>query len=333
MKNYFILLLCLFSNYILIAQFSTNSIAQDFNGDKVVDTLINEYESGSNFGGHNVTMINGKTNQKFTLSNYGCYCDFKKVVTIPNALTLDFNNTFLEVLKEKVLPNKREHPDSSLQWMISANFNIKKLKSHPLFDLIIKPTTDWKTSKLNIPETYYIPIYRDTLHRLNTIIKEDLTINQNKGFLIYYTSAHGVKSWDSLAPIITNNKYQIYKTPHTVFVKKDNTYKWMFLSDLSTTGTPNKLRWASIKQVELIDKYLIIHQDTPPNTSYSIYVVNIETQQTGRLKFEASHHNVVSQEGMRTFKLIDNQLVFNTYDKQELIKLPLQNIFNALDNQ
>ena len=332
MKNYFILLVLLSGVTPLIAQYRLDTIVADFNNDKVIDTLIDEYESGSTFGGRSVTITNGKTNETFTLSNYGCYCNFKQIVPIPNALTLDANSAFFEVLKEKVLPKKRAQPDSSLEWMTSATFNLKQVKSHALFDRIISPKTNWQSKPPTIPETYYNTVFGDTLQKLSATIKDNLTASQTKGFLIYYTNAHAVKSWDSLTPVITNDRYQIYKTAHAVFARKGNTYKWMFLSDLNTTGAPEKLRWSSINQVQLIDNYLIIHQDTSPDASYSIYIVNIETQRMGRLKYEASHHNVTTDDGMRTFKIIDNQLVFTTYDKQDLVELSLQQIFDTLDN-
>lgn len=331
-KSLLILLIIISVHNQLVAQYRIDTIATDFNKDQVVDTLIDSYEIGSTFGGRDLKLISGKTNEEFELSNYRCYCSFKNVITLPQKLLLKENKPFLNQLEEKLLPPQRDAIDSSLEWLISAELTVQPLDSHPLFECIVEPTTRWEENRLTIPKTYYVPVSGDTLQRLDVRNKNDSKIKRTQGYLVYNTNGHNVKNWDSIVPVIQNETYQVYKTPHAIFVRKDKRYKWLFISDVSSTGAPDKLRWHSINQVQLVGNYLIVHQDVPPNSVYSIHVINIETQRVGRLNYEFSSNNGTDNRGMSTFKILNNHIVFTEYGVQELVKVPLKKIFNALDN-
>ena len=330
-KNLIVLLLVLSGINQLAAQRHTlDTIVKDFNNDKVLDTLINSYGSGSACGGRTVSIVNGKTKKKFKLSNYGCYATFTKKIRIPENLTSKSNHFFLDALKEKLLPKKRDSMGSSLKWLISGELNSKRLDSHPLFDIIANPKTNWQSTILNMPKTYYVTIYGDTLQKLETINKEHSISKKGQGFLVYYTIGHHIKTLDSLAPVTQNKEYQVYKTDHAIFVKKGSTYRWVFISDSNITGAPDRHSWVSINQIEIIGNYLIIHQSVPPG-SYNIVVVNIETQKVGRLAFEPSSNNGTDVGGMNTFNIKDNLLKFTEYGNLVLKKIPLKEIFNTLD--
>lgn len=335
MKKILILILLLTcSNQFIVSQsYKRDSIIKDLNNDKVTDTLVSFYESGSNFGGREVSIINGKTNEKFTLSNYGCFCDYKNLIRISDSLGLKKNKLFLDAIKKEILPAyKAKQPDATLQWMLSGQLSLKPLKNDSLFDLIASPKTKWQSHVLEIPKPYYIEISRDTLQKI-TPEEGKVAINESsKAFLSYYTGAHYINTpLDSIKPVTKNKKYKIYKTAHTVFVKKSKKFKWLFISDIDVTGAPGKLRWPSIKQISLIDKYLIIHQAVPPDNVYNIQIVNIETQRLARLKHDPAYNNWTDKGGLETFKLEDEYLIFSEYGKPELTKLSLKKIFSALD--
>ncbi|TPN86916.1 hypothetical protein [Aquimarina algicola] len=333
MKNIIISIFVIINGYqISIAQYNLDTTLIDINHDKIVDTLINDFSRGSACGGRTVTVINGKTNEQFSLSNEGCYSNFIRILMVPQKLKLKTNKAFLNVLKKKVLPDqKRDHIDSSLEWIITGALGYKDLDDDSLFRDIVSPKTSWQSEILEIPDSYYVNISSEIL-KLSSAYKDHLINEESHGFLIYYPSGHHIEKLDSLTPVAQNKYYKIYKTPHAVFVKRGGMYNWLFISDSLVTGAPDRRSWFSIKQIQLIDKYLIIHQDVPPDNTYNIHIVNIETQKVGHLNFEPSYNNGTDEGGMDTFEVINNQLIFNEYGEPVLRKIPLQQIFNTLDS-
>ncbi len=330
MKRNFLLLIILISiNQPLVAQrYTLDTVVKDINHDKVVDTLINEFSSGSAFGGRTITIINGKTKEKFELSNYHGYSSLTRSIIIPENLTLKSNRFFLDVFKEKLLPPKKGRMEASLGWLLSAELNRKQLESDSLFKYIAKPKTNWEP-RINIPEPYYIEVSGDTLKKLQP---EERSISKNtQGFLVYYTYGYNIERLDTLVPVAENKDYKVYKTDHAVFVNKGNAYRWVFISDAGVTGAPDRHSWVSIETIKLVGKYLIIHQDVPPDTVYNIQIVNIETQKVAALDFSPAYNNWTEEGGMETFEIIDDQLIFTEYGKPEIVKLPLKKLFDSFE--
>ncbi|KGK29172.1 hypothetical protein [Cellulophaga sp. E6(2014)] len=316
----------------LIAQrYKTHTTVIDFNKDTVLDTLINYYEYGSACSGGDASIINGKTKEKLTLYNEGCYSSFMRLIRVPTALNLEINAPFLKVLKDTVLPKKRSRPDSSLNWLLSGSLSLKVVEEHPLFDRIAAPKTNWIPNELTLPEAYYITVSGDTLQKLDRPYGNYFNQEYTTAFLVYYPIADSRAQLANLTPIIKNTEYEIYKTSHCVFVKKGKMYKWLFISDSDVMGAPDRHSWQAINQIQLIDNYVIIHQDVPPDNVYNIQIVNIETQKVARLKFEPCHETMTNKRGMDTFEIRNKKLLFTAYGDPKVRIIPLKQLFHALD--
>ncbi|WP_298420512.1 hypothetical protein [uncultured Kordia sp.] len=307
----------------------------DFNNDMVDDTLKTFYEGGSGFGGRYVQMTNGKTNERFELTNNGCSCEIKRMVLMTPALAKSENQLFLKELKAQLLPEKRNKPDASLDWIIKSAYANKKLENNKFFDLIIDPKNSWRNTEFEYPSNYYIEVEGDTLTKLYGTAYEApewLHKKATKGFLVYYAHNHyRNKVGDSLQISDNNGFYKVYQTSHGVIVKKGNLHKWIFISDISITGAPDKLRWESIQMTKLYGKYLFIQQDLPPSGEYKLFVLNIETGICGRLKYDFSNADN-SVENQRDTSLFQGEsIIINTQGEQVTYKL--KNIFKELETQ
>jgi len=330
--------------------YTLDTIRVDINNDKIIDVLIDDWSSGSTFGGRAITIIDGKSKEEFILNNFRCYCSVLNTIKIPENLLLEANKTFLDTLKNRVLYHKkRDSIDASLKWLISAENHKQYFRNtysndfgeHPFFDVILEPSISWESSKPSMPEPYHIEVQGDILQKFSSGYEMDSITDQSKGFLTYYTPSllgtrrNPLKTLDSLSPVVKNKEYKIFKTAHTVYVQKGNTYRWLFISDSGLTGAPDNFsRWESIGKIELIDHYVIIHQNVPPGGSYNIILINIESQRVARLdgKYEPHYNNGTDEGGMKTFEVIDGRLVFSEYGVQELHKIPLKDLFENLDN-
>ena len=339
MKNLYFFLLFLIAFSLSAQHISTTD--EDFNSDGFEDVLKCSYEIGSDFGGANCELTDGKTQNTFILSNYSCFCDIKTRVVVAPILRKKENEFFFYNLKKEVLPKFRSTPDQSLYWIIKSSLNTKRPKSHPYFDLVFNPQTSWRYEVPELPTTYYIEIGVETLSIIipekNTSLTSSRSLNE-KDFLIYYGDTHSslesVKIKDFI-PVTKNANYEILKTAHGVIAKKEAVYKWLFVTDKHLNASPQKLRWASIEEVVLQDNYIIIKQGLAPDNTYNIYIVNIETGTGGRLKID---FDLLLEKGIEIqdltpeerFSLDDNFIVIGK--KRKKLKFSLEKIKQELES-
>jgi len=317
-------------------QYQENEIIEDFNKDGVKDTLHIFRESGTSVSFKQVKLTNGKTNETFKWQQEYPYSCLKHIILLPAALYTVENKPFLEAMKSEILGSNRKDANPSLEWILNGHLNHKNLVDNQYFDLIVNPKTTWRKTDIELSDYYYTEISGDTLSKLykksyGVDIPEKLY--QKSGFLSYL----GLKNFqlrkqDSLMLTKANDQYQTYPLEHGVIVKKDDKYKWLFISDADLTGAPQKLRWKSIGNIELKDKYAIIKQDIPLANASNIYIINIETGVCGRLKYEFSNSN--SNKGEIGVFLIENDhLMLSTDYGNELEKISMSDIFKELENQ
>jgi hypothetical protein len=273
----------------------TKTTFKDFNNDSVIDRLESYYDGGSGFGGTYVTAINGKTKEQFELNNFGCFCDIKQVILVPPELRKESNKPFLNAIVKELLPDKRKEPESSLQWIISANDNHKVLSKNAFYDLIINSPTKWISGNIKLPDAYYVEISGNTLHKLYTTSTESklpkwYDKEKNKGFIVYYAFNHyRNEKGDSLTMVYSTPLYKAYRTSHGVVITKGDSYTWIFVTDYPLTGGPAKLRWESIGNVQIIDKYAIVQQQSINDIqNNNFFIIDIENGTVGRLKLDLS---------------------------------------------
>jgi hypothetical protein len=319
--KYFIFILFPF----LMTSQSAELIESDFNQDGSLDTLESYYDGGSGFGGTYVTLTDGRTQTKFELNSFGCFCDIKKVILIPQELYLPKNKPFLETIKTKLLPKKETEADPSLQWLISAHSNHSYLTDHPFFDLVIKSPPDWITGDIQIPETYSIEIDGEKIQALytqETEYSDDIEYSSDKAWLIYYGHNHNSNSKENFVLAADSDYFKVYKTSHGLIIKKDDTYSWVFVSDHSLTGSPDRLRWESIGEVEIVGKYIIFRMVNSRDFSNPIFIINSESGKTARL-------NTVDYIG-EPFYIENNKINITTYSGTNTYEI--ENLLNEFEN-
>lgn len=317
----------IFLSPVIVFGQNPNSIIKDFNNDGYNDTLESYYDGGSGFGGTYVSLKNGKTNEIFEMDNFGCFCDIKKIILIPPKLRELSNKPFLEVMKSELLPEKMNSPDASLQWLISANMNSKKLSDNIYYDLLIKTPPHWISGKIKLPNTYYIDVSGDTLHKLyftDAEIPKWYNSKKNEGWLVYYGHNHYRNpKGDSLVLVDAPPTYKVFRTSHGVVVTKGNLFTWVFVSDYQLTGAPEKLRWESIGEVIIIDKYIILQLINAEAYSNPIFIIDIEKGISARLRCD--------NEIFKSYKIDKGKII-----KENIVGVKsykVEELFNELNKQ
>jgi hypothetical protein len=263
-------------------------VVKDFNKDGYQDTLISYYSRGSGCWTTYVTLINGKTKEIFELETPGFYGHIKQIILIPPKLLEKSNKQFLEAMKKELLPSKKDKPDASLQWLITANLNSKKLSNNNYYDLIIKVPPQWISDEIKFPSPYYIDVKGDTLRKLYYTDADNAKRHDSrnlKGWLIYDApDPFFNQKADRLVLVDTSPDYKVFRTSHSVVVKKGDLYACIFITDYDLTGGPAKLRWQSIGKVKLFGKYVIVHLINSEDFGNPIFIIDIEKGIAGRLR-------------------------------------------------
>ncbi len=329
-----LLFIFLFSSFIVYSQFNEKTVIEDFNKDGVKDTLHSSYDGGSGFGGTNLRIVNGRTNESFKLDNYGAYSQIQSTVIIPEILNLEKNRPFYQVLEKRLFPKIRKKAEASLLWIINGIYHHKRIKENTFFDLVINPKSKWIKGDIEIPKPYAISVEKDTLKKMFTGEFAREFKKEEKGILTYYSGVHYARRKEKkVRKIEANRNYTIYDTAHGVLVKNADKYKWLFISDVNLTGAPDKLRWPSITKVKLYGKHVVIHQSVPPDTYHNIYVVNIETGITARLKYRFYDKPGFNKNEMTTFLIQKDKIhlsIENDEYENELKVIKLNRIFKEL---
>jgi hypothetical protein len=297
---------------------------EDFNGDGYTDTLRAFYNGGSGFGGKFCELTNGATHEKYELDTWGCFCQIKRTIIIPEVLRKTENRMFLKAMEQEVLPEKRNKPDPSLRWIINANSSNYILSDNIYFDLIIYAPPEWISGKIELPDTYCIDIGGNVLNKLYIRETEppyfdDYT--EDEGWVVYYGHNHYRNpSGDSLTLADSSLSYKVYITSHGLVIKKEDSYAWMFVNDFDVTGGPQKLRWESIKKAQIFENHIFIQQSLRPDSESRIWVIDIETGTSVRMKAKTY-----------SFLIENGQLLME--DEGEEKSFLLKNIFKELRAQ
>jgi hypothetical protein len=268
------------------AQYDSTYIYKDFNVDGITDTLLKFYSGGSGYGGYYVGVQNGANDEVYEMDSDGCFCQIRQTFKIPENLTQKENAGFLTAITSEFLPTYRVKPDPSLSWMLAAELSNTRLESDSLFIQVIDPNQPWITGGIEIPDNYYIEMNDHLLglyqHEHAASGYSELMVD--RGYMVYYASTHKGFEMNDFKVSTDSETYEIYKTKHGIIAKKGEVYKWLFVTDVFVTSSPEKLRWASIGNIRIIGKHILFEQHLSPQLYAPIHVINIETGKFGRFR-------------------------------------------------
>jgi hypothetical protein len=325
----------LFFPIIAFAQENDKSIKKDFNNDGVVDRLNISDFSGSESSESSISVLNGKTKEKYEINHTYNFGEIESLIIIPNKLLNPKNKKFLELFKEYLLPSLKKRPDPSLEWIIDAHLGYSDLSDNSVFGFLFDKPFKWHTGKMIKPTNYYINIGGDTLDQL-CLFRQDLPAyykpNSSKGWLLYKGDWHfkgprqmetrrTTKSTeiqnqtndnDSFVIVDSSLMYKVYETSQGVLVKKSDAYGWAFVTDVNITGGPSKLRWGSIGTVKLLNNYLFILCKNEGGVSGSIFMVDITKGTCAKLK---------GIESVLSFKIENDNLIIESYSESRTVSL------------
>jgi hypothetical protein len=238
----------------------------DINGDGVQDTIQSDNSSGSGFGSEYYNITNGKTGEKYEIDAEYCFCEIRTEIEIPPVLLEPENLAFKKKMEEILLPRKASTPDPSLQWILQGLEQQRRLKDQKFFDVFIAKGIRWQPIPIQIPDNYYLERY------------DEKSPVPYAYYLLYGGDKHylDIKT-DTLTERFKDDHIRLLATKHGIVLQKQDQYAWIFVTDIELTGAPDKLRWASIGYMKIVNNVLILNHLSPAMSDDKIYLIDLDT--------------------------------------------------------
>ncbi len=304
------------------------TLVADFNSDGVKDTLKTRYDGGSGFSFTAVTLTDGRTKETFKYEANGGFGNFFRITAIEDKLLRKENEGFKKVIEDIIFGNyKYNDPDASLEWLLDAYANNKKIKHDELFSQIILFTPRWIKGEMSIPESYCAVLPAEQLSRIYRLLNNKSAAfnkNRNLGWLCYGAHNHG-------KPVLVakDDKHNVYRTAHAVILRDKDQYCWVFINDQDLVDGPQKLRWESIARVAIAgDLVFIQHQNGRDTAEDHLFVVDYKKGIVGRFKQNIFHPE---KGGENVFSIDRDFLIIQS--GKDVKKVSLVKITQTLERQ
>jgi hypothetical protein len=286
---------------VIIILFTSAVIAQDkvikkdFNKDGVVDQVLISEDGGSAYASTVVNYTDGKTKKKYEFSVLYSFGSFFSICNAPNVLGKSGRVQIGKLLFSSKLASTI---DPSLQWLIDACSNKAGVRPSELIDFSTKYSPAWIDGSPVIPQSYYALLENSKYPKLLQNVESSPEYAGEKYrsdyfWLTYHPNNHKSNS-DDFKTILVDSANQLLITSHGVVIKREKKYSWVFINDDKLFEANEKLRWPSIKEVQMFNDYVLIRQAVNTGTT-NLFIVNPETGFVVKLSNELMGVNSVEE--------------------------------------
>lgn len=254
---------------IIISSISLSAIGQsnftkrDFNNDGIIDQLSYSIDGGSSLSFTNVRFIDGKSKKDYEFTITDDAGSFISICRIPDVLG---HNGSLSL--GSILWGKNDTIESSLKWLLDALSNKIEFKNPEFADFTFKYNPSWILGEPKIPSNYFSILNNRKYSGLLKNLESKSELDSKFFWVKYLPENHKItkinrdRTIDSFKFSVTiiDSGNVIYRSPHGVILKKKNEYSWAFINDSKLFDANEKLRWPSVLDAQMVNKYLLIRQ-------------------------------------------------------------------------
>jgi hypothetical protein len=229
-----------------------------------------------------VTLKDGRTGKDYAYDTWGSYGRFLRLIPFEDELMEPRNKGFKEALAGALFPGIPEgKADGSLAWLMEAYSRLGRqpeTSADGPFSQRIRVKPRWTAGEIVPPRSYYLVTDDEKL--LGSLPISDVDgpkagLAGRQAWLVYYGHNHG-----ALEPVIATGEVRVFRSAHGVVVNEGGRSCWVFVNDEILTAGPDKLRWPSIKDVQMAEGLVFIHH---AGTEEHLYVVDHGAGVAGRL--------------------------------------------------
>jgi hypothetical protein len=282
----------------------TKNVSKDFNKDGVIDKVIITKDWGSSISTTDIQYSDGKSKRKYEFSGQYSSGSFFTIINAPNVL----DNSGREQLGD-MLFGRRDTIDASLNWLIDACSNIKKIKDSQLVDFATTYSPVWITGEPKLPESYYSILSNNKFEKLLRIDGAGSDYKSDYFWIDYKTYGHKkqalartkgngtietIKDTSDFKVLQVDPVNWIYTSTNGVILKYANKYSWVFINDNKAFEANEKLRWPSIMEAQMFNGFVLIRQSINSGST-NLFIVNPQSGFVFRLNNELIKLNSVDK--------------------------------------
>jgi hypothetical protein len=307
----------------------TNTVIEDFNADGEKEQITTTKNSE---GSSTETVVEiGTENKKpdFTITSNHGFSNFIELAPLDDDLFQKKNRGYVEAIAEHGYGVAfYQDADPTLQWLFDIHTTYRTGLETDMYDMIFSFNPNWKSGEIMAPESYAMVINGDSLQSIyeqqngESEVK-NIAKNTSRGLAVYHAHNHLTTAENkekSLSPelIAEVGNTKVYKTKHGVILKKGKKYLWCFVSNGSMPGSPDKLRHASILDVEMHEGLLYIKQQSA-GWKQRLFVIDPDSGLGGRVgdkyfySFGKDHDN-------HQYELMDGNMIIDIDGQTFLIQ-------------
>ncbi len=291
---------------------------KDIDGDGVKDSLYTFYDGGSGFGGTYGEIVNGASGKTYELDTWSCFCDSWLIKALPPEYKLPHHRVFYDTLIHRLFGSLEKQADPSLKWIFDAHTHNTKLGSSSVYESVLTVPISYHEKPESYDISYSVKADKESLKKyFRTYAEEpDWLDDSPKGLIRKYNGFLAPKK------TIEHKNGKLLAANHGIAIqRKDGKIAWLFVTDPIITGGPEKMRWPSIGEIQVLGDLIIFELNMAPAVDKYIYVINTKTGRVGKL-------NTISEKNFDSPKdgiSISNDILYihneedHRYSKEELL--------------
>ncbi len=254
--------------------FRQDTLLGFYSGGGIPDTIIKSTDAGSGASSSFVLVKSAKAHEEIELGYTFWYYDFTNLLSIPSGWDQAKWQPFHPIVDsifgfEQALSGTE--PD--FQWLLAGYKHRREGDS--LFSTYYTVPQTWNPMPIARPTSGWYHLEGDKYALLGESLYQDSYYRQQyatsrEGWLRYNGHNHFLafiglrrRKDTSYQRVWVSSSQALWQTAHGLIWQKGDQYTWLFTSSGSLTGGPQKLRWSSLYQIEVIDGFVLVQHVAP----------------------------------------------------------------------
>ncbi len=131
---------------------------------------------------------------------------------------------------------------------------------------------------------------------------------QGHNHFLAWKSRTDQKQDTSFQPVWKSGNKRLWRTAHGLLWQQGDQYAWVFVSSGDLMGGPQKLRWESLVQAQVLEKrYVLLHQAAPVIQWNQLFLIDTQTGRVGDIRLDEEIK--IGATSALKFKLKKGQLI------------------------
>lgn len=265
-------------------------------GEGALDSIVVNQAQSSMVSGTWVIAKDGETDEVLQVCHEHWFSEFLSLVQLPAGYNQPrwqpYRTSIDSVLGMGQPRLSGKEPD--LRWLTQAYQH--QLEGDSLFDRYYAVPLQWQPAPVAPPSQgwYYLDEQQFPLFHNPLTNDRNHDSSATTGWLHYRGDNHFL-AWTgpdaepdagSYRKAWHKRRQTLWHTAHGLIWQEGDRYAWLFTSTGSLTGGPQKLRWPSLYQIEMVDGFILAHHMAPVMQWNQLFLIDPTTGLVGDIELD-----------------------------------------------